>query len=110
MPLRAKSMPADELTKRASAAAKEVLADRMDLFGDSHIEIGVFPDIGVVGLIWRNPDFDRFKLGTAFEASAKITEAIGPLAGGAQPTVQIFRVIGTMGYFPSGPIIFDRFR
>ncbi|MCE8008884.1 hypothetical protein [Aestuariivita sp.] len=110
MSIRAKSVPVDEVTARARKAAEHVIADRIEVLGGGRVEIGVFPDIGTVGLIWRDMDLDRLNMREVYEMSAKITDAMGPVAEGASPTVQIFKDFGTMGYFPSGPIQFDTLR
>ena len=104
MALRAKSIPVDDVTKRASDAAQSVAAERLKALG-GRAEIGFFPDIGTIGIILRDPDLDVLGTGELFSVSARMTEAMGPLADGAEPMVNIFKGGITMGYFPSAPIL-----
>ncbi len=107
MALRAKSIPVADVAKRAKEAAQSVAAERLKSLG-GRPEIGFFPDIGTIGIILRDPDFGRLGTGELLEVAERITGAMGPLAEGADPMVNIVKGGITMGYFPSAPILFDQ--
>ncbi|TCL10150.1 hypothetical protein BXY66_2219 [Shimia isoporae] len=101
---RANSISVEELTAVAEKAAHEVLGSRMKELG-AGVDIGIFPDIGTVGLIWRDPVFDRFDAVQMLDASKKIASMMGPVAEGARPSVRVFDGGVTAGFFPVEPII-----
>lgn len=107
---RARSISIEEVTKAAHQAAEEVLAGRMEQFGPRP-DIGVFPDIGTVGLIWRDPPFERFEPKEMLAISQKMTEVMGPgIVGEARACAKIFDGGITMGYFPIDPEFMANFK
>ncbi|WP_421703483.1 hypothetical protein [Aliiroseovarius sp.] len=98
-----KSISIDQLNEAAEKAVRSVLGDELDTFGRP--AIGFLPDIGTVGLIWNDPDFTKFDASKMVEISAKITDAMGPLAANARPVATLTKGGATAGYFPVGPVI-----
>ena len=106
---RAKSIDVKSLTAAAQKSAQRaVSAHGAAISGD--ISIGVFPDIGTVGLIWRNPDFDALRSGDLMKTSAGIVEGMADFAPDVEPVVSLLPDRIIFGYFPSGPIEFGPFR
>ena len=100
---RAKSISVEELKEAAAAAARSVLGDKPDRFGNP--TVGFIPDIGTVGLIWDQPDLANINAGELFEISAKMTQEMAAVARGARPTAAIVKGGVIAGYFPVDPII-----
>jgi len=107
---RASSIQVDELTRTASKVAEQVMAAHIKRLGAENVHIGIFPDIGLVGLIIDPIDLRQVDAAEMFDLSARITEGMGPLAQGARPVIRFERDIGTMGYFPSDPIILQEMK
>lgn len=101
----ARSVSVDKLTELASRAAEEVVQGRLRELGAGKAQIGLFPDIGTIGIILRDFDIERAKLPEMMQMSAKITSIMGDVAVDAVPTVQFVKDIATMGFFPPDPII-----
>ena len=106
----ARSVSVEDLTKAASNAAERVLADRLKDIGGGKAQIGLFPDIGTIGIILRDYDLRRADVPVMMEMSAKITASMGDLAIDAVPTVQFIKDIATLGYFPPDPVILKDLR
>ena len=101
---RANFVSIDEVTKLAEKAANEVLGARLAEIGGGPA-IGMFPDIGTIGIIWRDPDWSRFEPQEMLDMSAKIVDIMGPAIGKVQPSVNIFKGGITAGYFPVEPML-----
>lgn len=102
-----KSISTNELAELAAKAAKDVLGDRNHLGGE--LSIGKWP-IGTVGLIWRNPDFEKFDAREMSAISSKMVAAMGPSIGKVEPATLIFEDIVVAGYFPIQPTEFLRLK
>ncbi|MDU8927224.1 hypothetical protein RXV86_07495 [Alisedimentitalea sp. MJ-SS2] len=103
---RAKTISSDELNKVAVAAARSVLKDVERMGGGC--TVGYFPDIGIVGLIWDEPNFDVLKAVDLLDISAKMASEMRSVAGDARVGAHIFKGGATAGYFPVEPIIAER--
>lgn len=105
--MHAKSIPMDMVTEIANRAAESVLAERRKMLGDDLV-IGIFPDIGTIGLIARNPDLAQLTATELLDVSAKMTDAMREIAFDAEPIAQVFRGGVVAGYFPAAPIEMKR--
>ena len=103
----AKSIDVEDLTKVAHSAAKEVLGGDFEQFGGK-LTIGRWP-IGTIGLIWRNPDFEKLDSKQLVAVSEKMVAAMGPVVGEVKPMAIITKDFATAGYFPVNPIDIARF-
>jgi hypothetical protein len=101
---RASSISVEELNKVAASAARSVLGDSLKRFGGG-ASIGFFPDIGTVGIIWRDPDFGQFNAADLFEVSEKLTSEMRSIAGDSRAVASIFKGGVTAGYFPVEPFL-----
>ena len=106
---RAETVNAKDIVRAARKAAEGVLDTRSKALGPV-TSIGVFPDIGVVGLIWRNPPFKETSLADLHGISADMTKSMGGVARGGRPAATIFDDYIVAGYFPVGPIDFGEFQ
>lgn len=104
--MRAKSISAEKLAAHAAAAARDVLGDRRKMLGGD-LTIGVFPDIGTVGLIARDVDLSQFTATELLSVSADMAGAMSAIHPDATPVAQIFKGGVIAGYYPAGPIIFE---
>ena len=100
---RAKTIHVEKLTVAAADAAKKVLGDRATEIGNP--AIGFIPDIGTMGLIWRDPDLKMINAAELVEISEMLAKEISPLVGDVKPYATIFKGGATAGYFPVDPII-----
>lgn len=101
---RAKSINVEELNKVAAEAARSAVGDDLKRFG-SGASIGVFPDIGTIGLIWRDPDLRDLNAGELLDISTKIAGELRSIAGDGQPVCNIFDGGVIAGYFPANPVV-----
>lgn len=107
---RAKSVSAKEILEKAGEAARAAFARRLPDLTDTQFEVGIFPDHGTCGIICPDFELGRVNGKDLYATAAHITEALGPLAQGAQPSVSIFDDILIFGYRPIGPVVFGDLR
>lgn len=96
---RAASLSLKEITIRAEKAAEKVLGSRLKEIGGGGIDIGYFPDIGTIGLIWRDAKLQNFTATELLDLSSQVVDVMD-IPGGLSANVNIAKGGITMGYFP----------
>ena len=104
---RAQSISTKELLEHAHKAAVEVLGGGNPLLKD--VEFGVFHDIGIVGVRWRDEVLKQVEPKELEVLSGKITELMAPKYQAAS-LAALSKGGVTAGYFPPDPQIREMLR
>lgn len=103
------SLPLEKVAEVAKDAAASVLKDRMADWNGHDLEIGLFPDGGIVGGRIFCKNFKRLEANELFETAEKINAKLSRSIVGLDVEVRLVDRIITMGGKIGPDIVFDRF-
>jgi hypothetical protein len=95
-----------EVSKRAEKAAKKLLDKHGFKLGDG-VEIGLIPDIGTVGLIWRGDLLRKVAGDQLIDIATDMSRMVGRDLG-ETPVISPIKGGCIVGYCPKTPILFGK--
>ncbi len=106
---RAVSLSLNEITNRAEKSAASILGMSAIESAKGDVHVGFFPDIGTMGLILENPDFEKLSANELMKMSTSMIEQMD-LPGNVRASVHMHPGGITMGYFPQDPVFLKQLR